>query len=427
MDFIEHSLLSKRGKSEEKSNTDSKSNNKQHISKWAVLALASIPLVMTLGNSMLIPVLPVMEDTLNISSFQSSMIITVYSIVAIVLIPIAGFLSDHIGRKKVIIPSLIITAVGGFISGWAAWKMKDPYMIILIGRALQGIGAAGAAPIVMPLVGDMFKSEEEVSSTLGIIETSNTLGKVISPILGAFLATFIWYIPFLAIPIFCLISILLMALFVRRGKTEYEPIPFKEFIHQVKKIFKNNGRWLIAIFAIGIILMFVLFGVLFYLSETLERHYDIVNVKKGLYLAIPLGALCLTSLITGKVIKENQILMKWITFGGLLLLTLSIAALSFSKGLWFMLMMFLLAGIGIGASLPCLDTLITEGVQKDQRGTITSIYHSMRFVGVAAGPPIIAVLMKNFEASLFYILSVIGVLSVLLTLMAIRPDKKAAH
>ncbi|MDA6365806.1 MFS transporter, partial [Escherichia coli] len=92
---------------------------------------------------------------------------TVYSIVAIILIPIAGFLSDHIGRKKVIIPSLLIAGIGGLISGWAAWKMADAYWIILAGRALQGVGAAGAAPIVMPLVGDMFKNDDDVSSSLG--------------------------------------------------------------------------------------------------------------------------------------------------------------------------------------------------------------------------------------------------------------------
>lgn len=420
MDFIENSLPMKDKKGKEATG-DSK---KKNLNKMAIFALASIPLVMTLGNSMLIPVLPVMETKLNISSFQASMIITVYSVVAIVLIPIAGFLSDHIGRKKVIIPSLMIAGVGGLISGWAAWKMGSPYFLILVGRALQGIGAAGAAPIVMPLVGDMFKSEEEVSTSLGIIETSNTLGKVISPILGAFLATFLWYIPFLAFPVFCIISILLMTFFVKRAETEYEPIPFKQFIQQVKEIFRNNGRWLIATFIIGIILMFMLFGVLFYLSEILETKYAIEGVKKGLYLAIPLGALCLSSLITGKVIKESKVVMKWITFGGLLLMTLSIAALSFSEGLWFMIIMFLLSGIGIGASLPCLDTLITEGIQKEQRGTITSIYHSMRFIGVAAGPPAIAILLKHLEGSLFYILASIGVVSVLFTLLAIRPKKQ---
>src|SRR5690625_5777983 len=80
---------------------------------------------MTLGNSMLIPMLPLMEEQLHISKFQSSLIITVYSVVAIFLIPIAGFLSDRYGRKKVIIPALIVTGIGGFIAGIASWKLRD--------------------------------------------------------------------------------------------------------------------------------------------------------------------------------------------------------------------------------------------------------------------------------------------------------------
>ena len=312
-----------------KKRTKGNSKNKPSNQKWAVLSISSIPLVMTLGNSMLIPVLPAMERELEISPFQSSMIITIYSIVAILLIPLAGFLSDHIGRKKVIIPSLIITAIGGLISAWAGWKMENSYWIILIGRALQGVGAAGAFPIVMPLVGDMFKTDEEVSSSLGLIETSNTLGKVLSPILGAFLAGFFWFIPFFSIPIFCLVSILLMFFLVKTPNKEEEPIPFKIFWDDIKDTFKQNWKWLYAVFMIGIILMFVLFAVLFYLSDTLEKVYDVTGVKKGLLLAIPLGGLCLASYITGKLIKENKVLMKWVTFGGIVLLAVSVAALTF--------------------------------------------------------------------------------------------------
>ncbi|HZG70110.1 MAG TPA: MFS transporter [Chondromyces sp.] len=402
----------------------SKSKNKPSNQKWAILSIASIPLVMTLGNSMLIPVLPAMERSLGITPFQSSMIITVYSIVAIFLIPVAGFLSDHIGRKKVIIPSLIITGVGGFVSAWASWRLDDPYWVILMGRALQGVGAAGAFPIVMPLVGDMFKSEEEVSSSLGIIETSNTLGKVLSPILGAFLAGFFWFIPFFSIPIFCLISILLMFFLVKTPNKREKPIPFKQFVANIKETFKHNWKWLDAIFLIGIILMFVLFGVLFYLSDTLEKVYEVKDVKKGLLLAIPLGALCIASYITGKLIKENKVLMKWVTFGGIVLLAVSIAMLSFSKAMWFMLGLFVLGGIGIGVGLPCLDAFITSGIEKKERGTVSSIYSSMRFIGVAAGPPIMAIMMKHAESFLFYILSGLSIVAALATFMAIKPESE---
>jgi MFS transporter, ACDE family, multidrug resistance protein len=373
---------------------------------------------------MLIPVLPRMEKELAISPFQSSMIITVYSIVAILLIPFAGYLSDHIGRKKVIIPSLIIAAIGGIISSWASWKANDAYWIILAGRALQGVGAAGAFPIVLPLVGDLFKNDDDVSSTLGMIETSNTLGKVLSPVLGAFLAGILWYLPFISIPIFCSVSIIMMIFLVHCPEIKTKPIPFKEFFKNVKDTFTKKGRWLYAIFFIGGILMFVLFGILFYLSDIFEKQYGIKDIKKGLFLAIPLGALCLASFITGKVIKKNKVLMKWLILIGIVMAGASVGALYFSDKLWYLLLMFTVAGIGIGLSLPCLDSLITEGVEKEERGTITSIYSSMRFIGVAVGPPVIALLMKVSNIWIFVLLGGVCVISAFVTIRQIRPTNK---
>jgi len=425
MEHIER--LSQKQKAAKKKNSAAGQKKQSEIAKqkWAIVSLSSIPLVMTLGNSMLIPVLPSMEKELSITSFQTSMIITVYSIVAIFLIPVAGYISDHIGRKKVIIPSLLIAAVGGLISWWAAWKLNDAYWLILVGRALQGVGAAGAMPIVLPLVGDMFKDEDDVSSCLGLIETSNTLGKVLSPILGAFLAGFIWYLPFFSIPVFCAISVILMIFLVKCPKSNEEPIPFKQFFINVKKTFTEKGRWLYAIFFIGGILMLVLFGILFYLSETFEKEYGIKDLKKGFFLSLPLGALCLASFISGKIIKKNKVLMKRITLISIIIAAISIGALWFSIKLWYMLTMFLITGIGIGLSLPCLDALITEGIEKKERGTISSIYSSMRFIGVAAGPPLIAVLMKYASHWIFIVLSSLSIIAAVVTLFAIKPKADA--
>ncbi|TCN24891.1 MFS transporter [Mesobacillus foraminis] len=420
MNYVEKLFTKPGGKSSEK-NSEKKTGK-----KWAILSISSIPLVMTLGNSMLIPVLPVMEREMGITSFQSSLIITVYSVVAIFLIPIAGYLSDRIGRKKVIIPSLALSAIGGLISGWACWQMDDGYWLILAGRALQGVGAAGSFPIVLPLVGDLFKNEDEISAALGEIETSNTLGKVLSPVLGSFLAGIIWFIPFFSIPVFCTISIVLMLFLVKTPKKKSEALPFRDFLKKIRLIFSENGRWLYAIFFIGVILMFVLFGILFYLSDILESKYGIKDLKKGLFLALPLGALCFTSFLTGKIIKENQVLMKWIAFSGVILLAISSAMIGFSKDLWFLISLFLVGAVGIGASLPPLDALITASIEKEERGTITSIYSSMRFVGVAAGPPVVAVMMGNSEKLMFYLLTGLSIAAAFATLLAIKPDKKGA-
>ncbi len=393
--------------------------------KWGVLSLASIPLVMTLGNSMLIPVLPMMEKELEISPFQSSLIISIYSIVAIILIPIAGFLSDRIGRKKVIIPSLIIAAIGGLIAGIASWLLENPYILILVARLFQGVGAAGAFPIVIPLIGDMCKSEKDVNTGLGLIETSNTLGKVLSPILGAILAAMIWYMPFFAFPLFCLISILLIQFMVHTPKdNEVDTSSFSFFLKKIKRTLKEEGRWLISIFIVGAICFYILFGMLFFLSSILEDKYEIDGIIKGLILAIPLGALCLASFITGKKLGDDKNAIKWIIFSGLFGSTLAVFVICYIENLYIFLAALVLCGIGVGIALPSLDALITNGTEKDERGTITSIYSSFRFIGVAVGPPVFAILMKLSHDVLFYSVAGISVIATILVLFFIKPPKR---
>ncbi|MFI8709058.1 MFS transporter [Bacillus sp. NPDC077411] len=389
--------------------------------RWSLWALSSVPLVMTLGNSMLIPVLPLIEKKLNITDLQVSLIITIYSIVAIILIPVAGYLSDKWGRKKVIIPSLFIAAIGGAVTGWVSWKLDNPYTWILIGRIIQGIGSAGAMPVVIPCVGDMFQDEEQVSSGLGLVETSNTLGKVLSPILGSLLASFIWFLPFWFIPILCIVSIILIMFLVKPPNSTKEAPPLKVFLQNVKDILMEKGRWLLPIFLLGGIIMFILFGILFYLSSILEKRYHLEGVWKGLVLAIPLASLSLTSYITGKKIGDKKSVMKWCICAGFLILGITLTIPIFFKNIYIIIISLVISGIGIGVALPSLDALVTEGVQKEQRGSITSLYSSMRFVGVAAGPPLFALLMKGPDNYIFYLSISLALLGAILALKFIRP------
>ncbi|MFS0596626.1 MFS transporter [Peribacillus frigoritolerans] len=398
------------------------------VSVWCLISMASIPLVMTLGNSMLIPVLPIFEEKVGISSFQSSMVITSYSVASIFLIPIAGYLSDRFGRKMVILPSLILALIGGLIAGYASWKMEDPYTWIIIGRVLQGIGASGASPIILPLVGDLYKDDDEkTSSCLGIIETSNTFGKVLSPILGSLFAAFIWFLPFFSISFFSLISIVLVFFFIKVPKEKDEPKKFKDFWHDTKKIFKKEGKWLYTVFLIGVFVMLVLFGVLFFLSDNLEKIHDLHGIKKGLVIAIPLFFLCVSSYVAGKKIKGELPIMKKIIMISLAVLSISLVFVGFTKNRVVLLLIITsLVGIAIGALLPTLDAIITQNIEKEQRGTITSFYMSSRFIGVAAGPPVMSLVMKN-HINLTYIISgIIGIGIVLIVMKFISSDKKEA-
>ncbi|XID94676.1 MFS transporter [Paenibacillaceae bacterium WGS1546] len=398
--------------------------------KWDLLSIASIPLAMTLANSMLIPVLPAMQRALGISSFQASLIITVYAAVGILFIPIAGYLSDRFSRKAVILPSLLLVSAAGAGAGLVACSgMKHAYALILAARVVQGLGSAGCFPVVLPLVGDLFRREEDVSSGLGLVETANTFGKVLSPILGAALAIWAWYIPFFAIPVFSLISFGLVLILVKtpkkKSKDARRPLGLGEFAKGIAAVLRLKGRWLYGIFAIGGISMFLVFGSLFFLSETFENR-GMKPIVKGLMLAIPLGALCLVSYFSGKWIGRSKPTMKWTSFAGLAVAAAALFALGLVKWeqTWWIMTMLSVASAGIGAALPSLDALITEGIGEKQRGTVTSLYSSMRFIGVAAGPPVSALLMRGTMSALFLVAAAAGLAAALINAFAIRPEKR---
>ncbi len=295
---------------------------------------------------------------------------------------------------------------------------------MIAGRVIQGIGAAGTAPITMALVGDIFKGGSQ-SKALGLIEATNGLGKVVSPILGTLIAMmFVWFAPFFAFSILCVLSLVALAFFVKEPPLTTTPPKFKEYIQSVIQIFKKEGRWLISTFFVGTIGLFVLFGVLFYLSDILETKYQINGLTKGYILAVPLLAMAATSYITGRLIKKNFPLMKILIVSGLLLMTGALIPLMFLDQLIILVSLLALNGVGTGLALPCINSFITGSVDKSKRGMITSLYGSVRFGGVALGPPIFGWLMTMESWILFGSNVVLVVIAIVWTLWAIQVKNK---
>ena len=82
--------------------------------KIQVFLLCLVPFIMVLGNSMLIPVLPKIKRAVEINQLQVGLMITAFSVPAGIVIPLAGILSDQVGRRKVMAPALIIYGLGGY-------------------------------------------------------------------------------------------------------------------------------------------------------------------------------------------------------------------------------------------------------------------------------------------------------------------------
>lgn len=393
--------------------------NKASLS--VITALGSVPLIMVLGNSMVIPVLPDIKTAFHLSDFKLSLIISLFSIPAGIIIPLAGFLSDHFGRKKIIIPSLILYGLGGLLAGLGALLLQEnAFGTILAGRILQGIGAAGTAPIAMALCGDLFQGDQR-SKVLGIIEASNGFGKVISPILGAAIGLIVWYAVFLFFPLIMIPVILAIWLLVKEPDDNRNSQKIGEYLKSVKTIFDKKTCLLLSSFFAGMTSLLILFGVLFFLSEFLEKTYNLKGILKGFALAIPVLFLTITSFTTGLLIKKNFKLMKWIVTIGLLIVSVSMGLLGiFSHNTILFFVAISLAGVGAGLTMPCLNIIITSSCSSKRRGIVTSLYGSVRFFGVAMGPPAFGLLLSQGRPIMFWSASSLGLLATLISFFFIK-------
>lgn len=107
----------------------------------------------------------------------------------------------------------------------------------------------------------------------------------------------------------------------------------------------------------------------------------------------------------------------------MVLLTAAMIFAGFNKDIYFLVGFMSLGCVGIGSVLPCMDALITEGIEKENSGTITSLYSSMRFIGVSLGPPVVSLLMSSGHWVLFALMATVGAIGGLLTLFAVTPSK----
>lgn len=81
----------------------------------------------------------------------------------------------------------------------------------------------------------------------------------------------------------------------------------------------------------------------------------------------------------------------------------------------------IIGSVGIGLMLPCLDAFITQGIEKTERGTVSAIYSSMRFIGVSAGPPLVSVLEQISFRALFITMAGACLVAAVCTLLMIKP------
>lgn len=137
-----------------------------------------------------------------------------YMVLATVVSPVAGRISDLFGRKKIFAAGILIFLVGSVLCGFAQTMLQ-----LVLFRALQGLGAGIMMPFPAIIAGDLFPVEQR-GKIQALFSGMWGLSAVLAPLLGAFLVEYSdWrWIFFINIPI-CIISVILLTFY----KEEYNP------------------------------------------------------------------------------------------------------------------------------------------------------------------------------------------------------------
>lgn len=354
--------------------------------KMSFISLALLPFVMVIGNSMFIPILPNIEESLHITSVKAGLLLTVFSITAAIAIPLSSYYAEKLGKRRVTLVLLIFVAVGSLICSITLVIPASffTYRLLIIGRILQGLGAGGLSPLAMSIIGELFIGETR-SRALGATEVFNSFGKMISPFLGIVAVMITWEISFVIYLFVSIITFFSIAVFIRLDEKK-KKMTIINYGQSVLLVVKQNYKQLLPIFYFSGVLLFCFYGLLVYLTYELEYVYGITGLMRGVVFFIPLGMMTISSYISGNIVGKSTSNLRYAMFTAYIFLFLPLIGGMLEHHFIFLLIIFATFSIGIGLMLPCCNYLVTSSVYKNERGITLSLYGMARFIGVATGP-----------------------------------------
>jgi MFS family permease len=182
---------------------------------WFTLGiLSSTLLVVFFSETMLLPAIPEIMKDFSISYGTAAWIFSAYLIVAAVMTPIAGKMSDIYGKKKVLLALLIMYAVG-ITAGGFAFNIS----FLLASRIIQGVGLA-AVPAAFSLLRDTFPPAK-LAIAVGVFGSAYSAGSVVGLLAGATIIQNLgWHSTFFSIVPFATLVTIMIAKFVKENKDQ---------------------------------------------------------------------------------------------------------------------------------------------------------------------------------------------------------------
>jgi EmrB/QacA subfamily drug resistance transporter len=164
-----------------------------HQRRWFLLGVLCLSLVMVvMAVSSLNVAIPTIQRELGASATTLQWIVDSYALVFAGLLLTAGALGDRFGRKKALLSGLAVFGAGSLVSGLAGSAT-----VVIVGRGIQGVGAALVMPATLSLIAAIFPPEERqraIAIWVGFAGAGGALGPIVS---GALLERFWWGSAFL--------------------------------------------------------------------------------------------------------------------------------------------------------------------------------------------------------------------------------------
>jgi len=155
-----------------------------------LLILSFTLLVVMLGYSMAMPLLPFYIENFGVGGTELGWLMSTYSFMQLICAPIWGILSDRHGRKPILSIGILGYAISLLMFGLA-----NSFLMMFIARSLSGILSSATMPTAMAYIGEN-SPQKERSKGMGQLGAAIGVGVIIGPLVGGFLSADSLSLPF---------------------------------------------------------------------------------------------------------------------------------------------------------------------------------------------------------------------------------------
>lgn len=125
--------------------------------------------------------LPAIRTSFNAQVDLVAWVITIYTLPYVILMPLYGRLADGLGKQR-----LFLTGIGIFLVGTCVDLMATDFRLLMVGRTIQGMGAAGIVPLAIATISELFP-ESRRGKALGTWNSIGPLTYMVGPLIGGLL------------------------------------------------------------------------------------------------------------------------------------------------------------------------------------------------------------------------------------------------